>query len=135
MLKLPELNVAHVIYFPVPNPSGFVHNSPLAYPTGITIADDFPLPGLLGDRFCNRTSTVRVLDHIFRTHKIDLTVQLRTGRAFISHSWTDVETKKDVKADEQPIFDWIHDQLNIQFKAHNAKEKIKHVKYREYPTQ
>ena len=94
MLNLPELKVANVIYFPVPNPSGFVHSAPNTYPKGIDISDDFPLLGYLGVKYCNRSSAVKILDHIFRTFKIDLTIQLKQGPPSLTHSWTMIHTKQ-----------------------------------------
>jgi hypothetical protein len=88
MLKLPVLEVARVIYFPVPNPSGFVFKSPLAYPSKVDPFYDFPIKGYQDNKKCNRTSAVRVLDHIFRKYKIDLSLQLKSGVPTLIYSWT-----------------------------------------------
>lgn len=88
-----DVRAGKVIFFPVPNPSGFVHQVEETYPPGVDIEQDFPM---LGRTDCFSTSAVRILDYLFKTYLIDLTIYLHEGPAGVDYSWS----KKDAK----PIF-------------------------------
>ena len=45
ILNLPPLPLANILYFPLPNPSGFIANTSRTHPTKIDPSNDFPILG------------------------------------------------------------------------------------------
>jgi hypothetical protein len=92
------LPAGRVIYFPMPNPSGFCHNTQAAYPTNLDPRQDFPFPANI---HCNLTSAMRILDHLFRKYTIDLAIHLYEGGPAFGYSWS---TLKDNVTEEDSLF-------------------------------
>ena len=73
---LKNLTKRRLIYFPVGNPSGYNKNSRETHPNGLDLNRDYPIDG---NRNCYLGSSTRIIDHIFRTYNIDLTINLHNG--------------------------------------------------------
>lgn len=71
-----HLSAARIIYFPIANPSGFVKKQRLTFPGGLDPNRDFPIDS---NNDCYAASSTLILDHIFRSYSIDLTVTLHAG--------------------------------------------------------
>lgn len=83
-----KIKAARIIYFPIANPSGFMHKQAETYPNGINVEADFPL---WGNKKCNMSSSIKALEYLFRTYQIDLSVYIHEGTAGVTHSWTSKE--------------------------------------------
>ena len=75
---------AHIIYFPMANPSGFEKNQRQTYPLKVDPNRDFPIDG---NTNCYKAYSTKVLDFIFRKYQIDLTFILHNGGNEIGFNW------------------------------------------------
>jgi len=75
---------AHIIYFPVANPSGFDRSSRNTFPSNRDPNRDFPVDM---NTECYNTNAALVIDHLFRTYAFDLTLMLHQGGNEIGFNW------------------------------------------------
>ena len=66
----------HIIYFPMANPSAFIKYQKKTFPSNIDPYLDFPFDNNIK---CYQTSASHILDYLYRTYTIALTVILRNG--------------------------------------------------------
>ena len=75
---------AHIVYFPVANPSGFSRSSRNTFPSNRDPNRDFPVDK---NTDCYTTNAALVIDYLFRTYSFDLTLMLHQGGNEIGFNW------------------------------------------------
>jgi hypothetical protein len=99
-----------LIFFPIGNPSGYLLNKRETHPNKIDINRDYPIDN---NTKCYESSATRIIDHIFRTYDIDLTVAFHNGGNEISWNWGTNTHKKDSHTDDYDIYEDIGEMLQF----------------------
>lgn len=59
--------------------------SDIASPSQIKVESDFPI---LGNTHCNQSAAFKILNHLFRTNTIDLTIYVHDGAPSFNYGWS-----------------------------------------------
>ena len=92
---------AHIIYFPLANPSGFEKNQSETYPAKLDPSKDFPVDG---NKDCYQTNAALILDFLFRRYRFTMTLILREDQdSSISFGGGSFADEKATKTTDYPI--------------------------------
>ena len=121
---LQNITNRRLIFFPVGNPSGYNRNQRETYPNNLDLNRDYPIDG---NRNCYEGSATRIIDYIFRTYNIDLTINLHNGASEIGWNWGTNSRKSNSHAKDYPISHDIGKMLQF-FGGYNKRLGIKKFK-------